>query len=130
MRLIDADALQELCNRRIQNLWNCGAAPASWSAAYADFKDDIDSVPTFTSPNEPLTLKQLRQMDGEPVWVVVSAGWKQSGIKDGWRLVGFHVNDDRVRLYMFSTRTGISFCPEQDMGRSYWVYRRPPEEEE
>ena len=73
-RPIDADALQELCNRRIQDTWNSRAAPVSWAAAYADFKDDIDSMPTLTPPNEPLTLEQLREMDGEPVWLDVADG--------------------------------------------------------
>lgn len=50
-RTVDADELQELCNRRIQDTWNSGTAPVSWAAAYADFKDDIDSIPTFTPPN-------------------------------------------------------------------------------
>ena len=84
---------------------------------------------TLTPPNEPLTLEQLREMDGEPVWVVVSQNWRESGIKSGWRLVKFHINDDRIRLYMFDTHFGASFFAEQDMGRSYWVYRRPPEGE-
>lgn len=54
-RAIDADALQEMCNRRIQDTWNSGTAPVSWAEAYAEFKDDIDSIPTLTPPNEPLT---------------------------------------------------------------------------
>ena len=61
MRAIDADALQELCNRRIQDTWNSGTAPVSWAAAYADFKDDIDSIPTLTPPNEPLTLEDAKK---------------------------------------------------------------------
>lgn len=52
IRPIDANALQELCNRGIQNMWNTGVAPVSWAAAYADFKNDIDSIPTLTPPNE------------------------------------------------------------------------------
>lgn len=51
-RMIDANALQELCNRRIQDTWNSRTAPVSWAEAYADFKDDIDSIPTLTPPNE------------------------------------------------------------------------------
>lgn len=51
-RAIDADALQELCDRRIQDTWNSGTAPVSWAHAYADFKDDIDSMPTLTPQNE------------------------------------------------------------------------------
>ena len=52
IRPIDANALQELCNRGIQNMWNTGVAPVSWAEAYADFKNDIDSMPTLTPPNE------------------------------------------------------------------------------
>ena len=52
VRPIDANALQELCNRGIQNMWNTGVAPVSWAAAYADFKNDIDSIPTLTPQNE------------------------------------------------------------------------------
>ena len=29
---------------------------------------DIQHVPTLTPPNEPLTLDELREMNGEPVW--------------------------------------------------------------
>lgn len=57
-RPIDADALQELCNGRIQDTWNSGAAPVSWAAAYADFKDDIDSMPTLTPPNEWVSVEE------------------------------------------------------------------------
>lgn len=51
-RAIDADALQELCNKRIKDTWNSKTAPVSWAEAYAEFKDDIDSMPTLTPPNE------------------------------------------------------------------------------
>lgn len=51
-RAIDADALQELCNTIIQDEWNSRTAPESWAEAYARFKDDIDSMPTITPPNE------------------------------------------------------------------------------
>ena len=52
MRLIDADAL------------------------YAALKDAgmvfalhmVETAPTINPPNDPLTLGQLREMDGEPVW--------------------------------------------------------------
>ena len=51
-RAIDADALQELCDTIIQDEWNSRTAPESWAEAYASFKDDIDSMPTITPPNE------------------------------------------------------------------------------
>lgn len=47
MRLIDADKLQELCNKMIAEKWNSRTVPVSWAEAYADFKDDIDSIPTI-----------------------------------------------------------------------------------
>lgn len=34
------------------------------------FINVVKTQPTLTPPNEPLTLEQLREMDGEPVWVV------------------------------------------------------------
>ena len=74
-RMIDADALQELCNKRIKDTWNSKTAPVSWAEAYADFKDDIDSIPALTPPNKPLTLDQLREMDGQPVWIVEYPDW-------------------------------------------------------
>lgn len=51
-RAIDADALQELCNKRIKDTWNSKTAPVSWAEAYAEFKNDIDSMPTLTPPND------------------------------------------------------------------------------
>ena len=75
-RAIDADALQELCDRRIQGTWNSRTAPVSWAHAYADFKDDIDSMPTLTPPNEPLTLDSRLT----PKMVTCPKGWR--GIRD------------------------------------------------
>ena len=85
-RAIDGDELQELCNRRIQETWNSGTAPVSWAHAYADFKDDIDSMPTLTPPNEALTMEELREMDGEPVYMTFPS---DTGNQCGhWALVG------------------------------------------
>ncbi len=38
-------------------------------------KTAVESQPTITPPNEPLTLEQLREMDGEPVWIVEHPDW-------------------------------------------------------
>lgn len=67
IRPIDANALQELCNRGIQNMWNTGVAPVSWAAAYADFKNDIDSIPTLTPPNEWVSVYDRLPEPGERV---------------------------------------------------------------
>lgn len=34
-----------------------------------------DAMPTLTPPNEPMTLEQLREMDGEPVWFDTIKRW-------------------------------------------------------
>lgn len=35
---------------------------------------DIQAMPTLAPPNQPLTIEQLREMDGEPVWLDVADG--------------------------------------------------------
>ena len=36
---------------------------------------DIQHFPTLTPPNEPLTLEQLREMDGEPAYIPETNCW-------------------------------------------------------
>ena len=72
--------------------------------------EDIRSMPTLTPPNEPLTLGQLREMDGEPVWFDTIKRW---GI----------VKVNREGIFVV-TKSG-----EYEFGRCK-VYRRPPEGEE
>ena len=78
--------------------------------------------------NEPLTLDELRKMDGEPVWVSVSNNWHESGVSEGWCIVRFHSEDDRVRVYVYDTRHGARFFAQQDYGESWIAYRQKPEE--
>ena len=67
-------------------------------------------APTLTPPNKPLTLEQLREMDGEPVWVEQQAAWG---------LVEVHKN--RVNIIGLDFESGYSL---------HWnIYRRPPEGE-
>lgn len=65
--------------------------------------------PTLTQPNEPLTLEQLREMDGEPVWFDTIKRW---GIV---RVCGYGIS--------VLTKSG-----EYDVTRMKF-YRRPPEGE-
>ena len=90
-RMIDADALQELCNKRIKDTWNSKTAPVSWAEAYADFKDDINSIPAFAQPGNPLTLEQLREMDGQPAWCEDVGRWAIVSVSDAgkWKGVPF-----------------------------------------
>ena len=114
-RAIDADALQELCNTIIQDEWNSRTAPESWAEAYESFKDDIDSMPTITPPNEPLTIEQLREMDGEPAWwddgegsfwgiISVDSRGMWGGIpffRGRWREVNFEYNMEKRKMKIY-----------------------------
>ena len=121
-RAIDADKLQELCNKRIQDTWNNGTAPVSWAQAYADFKDDIDSIPTLTPLNEPLTWEELKEMDGEPVYIV-----EPKKAISSWMLI------DMVDEKSMWCVVGIGSCYRnfyKTYGKTWIAYRRPPEGEE
>ena len=60
-RMIDADRLlRELTALSHGQVW------PGWT--YDGIRLLIERQPTLTQPNEPLTLDELREMDGEPVW--------------------------------------------------------------
>ena len=63
MRLIDADAAIDRYygEWEKQGIWD-GDQDRDWLMRC------IEEAPTLTPPNELLTLNQLREMDGEPVW--------------------------------------------------------------
>lgn len=69
-------------------------------------------------PNEPLTLEQLREMDGEPVWIVDVGPHKWYG--PGWAIV------DRDNCLV---RTAKNWNPVffERYGERWLAYRRPPE---
>ena len=71
--------------------------------------DAIDNWPTLTPPNEALTLEQLREMNGEPVWFDTIKRWGIVKVcRDGVFII---------------TKSG-----EFEVGRCKY-YRRPPEGE-
>lgn len=90
--------------------------------------EDDNHFREVTKKVEPLTLDELRKMDGEPVWVSVSNNWRESGVSEGWCIVRFHSEDDRVRVYVYDTRHGARFFAQQDYGESWLAYRQKPEE--
>lgn len=81
---------------------------------------DINTVPTLTPPNEPLTLEELREMDGEPVWVEDVKHWALIDIEKGGQLDGVP--------FAIWAKNGVRFCYNV-LDRNLICYRRPPEEE-
>lgn len=78
----------------------------------------VVQAPTLTLPsNEPLTLEQLREMDGQPVFLVfmqpIEYGWE-----DQWALVDSENETVFNGAYKFDFSNCVGFA-----------YRRPPEGE-
>ena len=107
MRPIDADRLLKMMSH--------------WKP-YMDMdnvRDAINKMPTLTPPNEPLTIEQLREMDGEPVWVVL-VDEKFSGL-NGWYLV-HHGSAYLARIDDWE-------LDDDKYGVEWLAYCRPPEGE-
>ena len=125
-RMIDADALQELCNKRIKDTWNSKTAPVSWAEAYADFKDDINSIPAFAQPGNPLTLEQLREMDGQPVWSEDVERWALVSVDNvgGWKGVPFVLfmeNGAKFNWNVEIRKLTLYSYPPAHIDRSGWI---------
>lgn len=111
-----------------------GMAECDESGSYV-FDLDVQAldmaITALSPPNEPLTLEELREMDGEPVWVV----YDQDAAKTTpgfdpltlWALV--EVTKDSVFLTNnLGGRT--AYADDQDLAwAGITVYRRPPEGE-
>lgn len=66
--------------------------------------------------NEPLTMEQLRNMDGEPVWL-------KDGIGEGWFLASAIVGE---KIY-FCEKSITVGEPITGCGKTWLAYRRPPQ---
>lgn len=71
-------------------------------------------------PNEPLTLEQLREMDGEPVWVEDVEHWALIDIEKGGQWDGMP--------FAIWNENGVRFCYNV-INRKLLCYRRPTEGE-
>ena len=90
---------------------------------------EINAQPTLTPPNEALTLEQLREMDGEPVWVHIIDHTIFADKKDdfdGWGMC----RKSWVRIWD-SKRADIVHIDYdfEDYEKDWIAYRRPPEGE-
>lgn len=111
MRLIDADKI-------IFDYSGLGRIPPNDGYAIAKyFADQIKAMPSITpQPNAPLTLDELREMSGEPVWVTYGDGWK----------ICYGLTDYRGYLCM-ETGGGSCICMDH-YGKGWWAYRHKLEE--
>ena len=101
MRAIDSDALKEYIKKTDLTAVERGALLQA-----------ISNMPPLPPPNEPLTLKELREMDDEPVWCCP----KNDSAKGSWMIVGPNGCENIT-----------SFAIYDDYGTGWLAYRRPPE---
>ena len=95
---------------RLAREWAQGHVCSLRDGEAAEYHSMFAAMLEEAPPNEPLTLEQLRQMDGRPVWFDTIKRW---GI----------VKVNREGIFVV-TKSG-----EYEFGRCK-VYRRPPEGEE
>ena len=84
----------------------------------------VRQVARSSQPNEPLTLEQLRQMDGRPVWIVEPPDWGH------WELSADaedYIADRDQDLYGLKHDDPAGQCGLHVLG--WLAYRRPPEGE-
>lgn len=112
MRLIDADEAKKQI-KQMQTL-----KPSERML----FRMALERTPTYDPPNDPLTPEQLREMDGEPVWVV-----ELNGYPPRWGLVYWRRKNKRNIVYV-TINNGASICAETFLAAGGKIYRRKPEE--
>ena len=86
---------------------------------------EITHAPTLTQPNEPLTLEGLREMDGDPVYVVPKDKPAHCG---GW--CGVTVRKCDRYSYVSLLRDADSGWGFEKYGKTWIAYRLPPEGED
>ena len=107
-----------------------GDCPMCTDGAYSTmggmlFDTAEEAINALTQPNEPLTIEQLREMDGEPVWV--DAIQKVPTCVDGWCVVFIGRGDwSSCALIPGDEDTPWEFLT---YGTVWLAYRRPPEGE-
>ena len=102
----------ELLELEIANIANKLAKSDAQKALMGRVMYCVEHMSTLTPPNEPLTLKELREMDDEPVWCCP----KNDSAKGSWMIVGPNGCENIT-----------SFAIYDDYGTGWLAYRRPPE---
>lgn len=115
MRLIDADALYKSFEEVYEHPDSMFIDAAWW------FFGKLEDAPTIPPPpNDPLTLEELRTMDGGPVWCVGRSG------EGRWGIVHFY-DEDGFECYMTEYGRIDGWCYGSDGEYGWLAYRRKPE---
>ena len=113
MRLIDAEPIIEMLKRVRKD-----ADSPRRDLDLLNLQQLLEFVPEIAlPPNTPLTLEELREMDGEPVWIIPMRG---SGGFRTWMLVDAE--------YELCREAHGEMAVFENCGKTWLAYRRKPEE--
>ncbi len=91
--------------------------PPSFGSAIEKLKTHPEA-----QPNEPLTPEELREMDGQPVWI------ERPGYGAKWALVNVWAKATNI-IYL-TCNNGMPLHPLPELESGAKIYRRPPKEEQ
>lgn len=126
MRPIDAEPIEQTLLRQADKALAKDPYANARVCAFRLALELIMDAPTIAPPpNDPLTLDELREMDGEPVWI---SPVKENGkVLARWMLVsGYNPKKD---IYLFAPSSNITQGYDgKSYGKTWLAYRRKPEE--
>lgn len=117
MRLIDADALYAFLSDQCEKetgMYSKGRN-VGLNIARSALHDKTITPTIAPPPNDPLTLAELREMDGEPIYVT-RVGWK----------ICYGIDNSNETPGIIIGRTGRMLF--DGYGKTWFAYRHKPEE--
>lgn len=119
-RWIDIDPIVEKIKYSL-SLGGRGEYNEGYDAALNTVLDYINDELALTPQNEPLSIKKLREMDGQPAW------W-DDGEGSCWGIISVDTNGQWAGIPFFCGRWNQANFEYDIEGRKMKIYRRPPEE--
>lgn len=115
MRLIDADTLFDFLTDQLEievGFYSKGRN-AGINIARSALHDETITPTIAPPPNDPLTLEELREMEGEPVYLID----KTDPVEEEWVIWDSHWTENWIET------------DAENYGKSWTAYRRKPEED-
>ena len=108
---------------RLAREWSQGHVCSLRDGEAAEYHSMFAAMLEEAPPNEPMTLEQLREMEGQLVWVKCLKPNKYINPPVRWRIL------EKSIIGTFGVWEGESCLSERDYGTDWLAYRRPPEGE-
>ena len=105
---------------------NYQSVAAKYAKTLALLVDELLAAHAKLEPNNPMTLDELREMDGEPVWIK-----SLTDQTERWGLVSLfrQATTGKLYVYIYDTGHGERNLSSQEYGMTWLAYRCKPEEE-